>query len=236
MIGFYRLLVAFRATLSASRRAEQRENCLISHPGHVWWRLLSGRVDLAASSSHVLSQNQGPNEGPKIQFSSMDSTSPAKVRQHAPSPLSAGVLLHYAPLFATIIASISVYYRICVCVFTCPELNLKLFWSFIQSKPRILESFSQCDPITFDHVTDSLLRISPNSWTALRTVWGRDVVLKITMPLKRWRCIPSHSHPKKCAAAVLFEHSSLLKRIYFPHWRGTNLTAPASGHMFAGPL
>ena len=83
-----------------------------------------------------------------------------------------------------------------VCVFTCPELNLKLFWSFIQSKPRILESFSQCDPITFDHVTDSLLRISPNSWTALRTVWGRDVVLKITMPLKRWRGIPSHSHPK----------------------------------------
>ena len=114
-LGFYRLLVAFRATLSASRRAEQRENCLISHPGHVWWRLLSGRVDLAASSSHVLSQNQIPNEGPKIQFSSMDSTSPAKVRQHAPSPLSAGVLLHYAPLFATIIASISVYYRICVC-------------------------------------------------------------------------------------------------------------------------
>lgn len=123
-----------------------------------------------------------------------------------------------------------------VCVFTCPELNLKLFWSFIQSKPRILESFSQCDPITFDHVTDSLLRISPNSWTALRTVWGRDVVLKITMPLKRWRGIPSHSHPKKCAAAVLFEHSSLLKRICFPHGRGTNLTAPASGHMFAGPL
>ena len=124
-LGFYRLLVAFRATLSASRRAEQRENCLISHPGHVWWRLLSGRVDLAASSSHVLSQNQGPNEGPKIQFSSMDSTSPAKVRQHAPSPLSAGVLLHYAPLFATIIASISVYYRICVC-FHVPRVELKI--------------------------------------------------------------------------------------------------------------
>ena len=193
MIGFYRLLIAFRATLPTSRRAKHRENCLISNPGHVWWRLLSGRVDLAASSSHILS-HQGHNQDPKIQFSSMGATSPAKVYQHAPSRLSSGVLPHVAPCCPTVCYHCCFHFskRVCLLaatlyhgVFTCPELNFKLFWSFIQSKQGILEWFTPRDPITCHHFTDSPLRISPNSWTALRTVWDRDVVLRIAMPLKR---------------------------------------------------